>query len=106
MFVPQRDAARRKDLKRSAEPVPMSEADDEMDRIMARHLETGLANASSLLMLEQVGVRRPWGARGTWFSFRDDQINTESRAHARTQLHACTCTYTRTGARAHTHMQS
>jgi hypothetical protein len=34
--------------------VPVSEADDEMDRIMTRHLETGLANASSLLILEQV----------------------------------------------------
>ena len=39
---------------RSVDPVPISESDEEMDGIMTCHLETGLANASSLLILEQV----------------------------------------------------
>jgi hypothetical protein len=39
---------------RSIDPVPISESDEEMDGIMTCHLETGLANASSLLILEQV----------------------------------------------------
>ena len=41
-------------LRYSIDPVPISESEDETHLLMTLHLETGLANASSLQMLEQV----------------------------------------------------
>ena len=43
-------------LRYSIDPVPISESEDETHLLMTLHLETGLANASSLQMLEQVSL--------------------------------------------------